>query len=90
LQYELKAGDLTIPKKYWYCIDKRETTEPLISKVEATTKPIFTYTDNKIEKTLGSHTITKKVLCTGSPDTKSIEQTRIKDGSRWYYRDYKF
>jgi hypothetical protein len=49
LQYELKAGDLTI-LKYWYCIDKRGTTETLISKVEATTKPIFTYTDNKIEK----------------------------------------
>ena len=81
LQYELKAADLTITENSDIALITAGTTETLnFSKVEAATKPVFTYTDNKIEKTLeGSpYHYEKSFVYRSTPVLKVLEQTSDK------------
>ncbi|MGO4822419.1 MULTISPECIES: LamG-like jellyroll fold domain-containing protein [unclassified Flavobacterium] len=81
LQYELKAADLTIPANSDIALIKGGTTETLnFSKVEATTKPVFTYTDNSVEKTLEGkpYHYEKSFVYRSTPVLKVIEQTSDK------------
>ncbi|OUD36219.1 LamG-like jellyroll fold domain-containing protein [Flavobacterium sp. FPG59] len=81
LQYELRAANLTIPENTDIALIKAGTTETLnFSKVVATTKPIFTYTDNKTEKTLEGkpYHYEKSFVFRSTPILKVIEQTSDK------------
>lgn len=82
LQYELRAANLTIPENTDIALIKAGTTEILnFSKVEATTKPVFTYTDNKIETSLEGkpYHYEKSFVFRSTPILKVIEQTSEKE-----------
>lgn len=81
LQYELKAENVTISKNTTIALIKAGTSETLnFSKVEATTKPTFTYTDNKIEKKLEGkpYHYEKSFVYRSTPVLKVTEQTSDK------------
>ncbi|MDG2432106.1 MAG: laminin G, partial [Flavobacterium sp.] len=81
LQYELKAEDLTIPKNTIIALIKAGTSETLdFAKVEATTKPTFTYTDNSLEKKLEGkpYHYEKSFVYRSTPVLQVIEQTSDK------------
>ena len=81
LEYTLEPTDLKINSDTTNDIKLISATETLnFSKVEATTKPVFTYTDNKIEKTLeGSpYHYEKSFVYRSTPILKVIEQTSDK------------
>ena len=81
LQYELKSEDLTIPKNSGIALIKAGTTETLnFSKVEATTKPAFTYKDNSIEKKLDGtpYHYEKSFVYRSTPVLQVVEQSSDK------------
>lgn len=81
LQYELKAEDLTIAENPGIALLKAGTTETLnFSKVEATTKPVFTYTDNSVEKNLEGkpYHYEKSFVYRSTPVLKVLEQSSDK------------
>ncbi|SHG43180.1 Por secretion system C-terminal sorting domain-containing protein [Flavobacterium segetis] len=81
LQYELKAENVTISKNTSIALIKAGTSETLnFAKVEATTKPTFTYTDNSFEKKLEGkpYHYEKSFVYRSTPVLQVTEQTSDK------------